>query len=164
MHVPFLPFHPLHCVLLLSGLRVGLLKVNPRTRTTVEDHPSPADVVSMTFAQPPRCSHIHLEIWFDPICQRRDATVSQSIILIGTSGTKTTSAYRGNFKHACTKQIYSAKRSAYWATCHSSLSAHSFFLSVNKTSATSLAPLPLRQLVCQLCFMISRDPTYMTIS
>jgi hypothetical protein len=34
----------------------------------------------------------------------------------------------------------------YWATCQSSLSAHSFFLRVNKTSATSLDPLPDRQL------------------
>jgi hypothetical protein len=35
----------------------------------------------------------------------------------------------------------------YCATCHSSLSAHSFFLSVNKTSETSLDPFPLKQLL-----------------
>jgi hypothetical protein len=37
--------------------------------------------------------------------------------------------------------------SFYWATCQSSLSAHSFFFSVNKTSLTSLDPFPLRQLI-----------------
>jgi hypothetical protein len=61
----------------------------------------------------------------------------------------------------------------YWATCHSSLSAHSFFLSVNKTSETSLAPFPLRQLIVSNGFVVylkkggiekEVTKTYMTIS
>jgi hypothetical protein len=34
----------------------------------------------------------------------------------------------------------------YWATCHSSLSAHFLSLRVNNTSETSLDPFPLKQL------------------